>query len=160
RSKDFGSAVRRLARLLAPQRAVLCVVLVVAVASAVLNVLGPRVLGRATDVIVTGVVGDEGIRFGRLHELLFEALALYATSALLALLTGYLIAGVVQRLMFELRSKAEDKIHTLPLSYVDRHARGDLLSRVTNDLDNLAQTLQQTMSQMLTSVLLLVGVTV
>ena len=159
KSKDFRSSVRRLGRLLAPQRVVLVVIGLVAAVSAVLNVLGPRVLGRGTDVIVRGVIGD-GIEFGRLHRILVEAIGLYAGSAVLSLGTGYLIAGVVQRLMFQLRSQAEDKLNSLPLSYVDQQARGDLLSRVTNDLDNVAQSLQQTMSQMLTSVLLLLGVTV
>ena len=81
-------------------------------------------------------------------------------SALLSILTAYILAGVVQRLMFRLRSAAEDKLNALPLSYVDQQARGDLLSRVTNDIDNIAQSLQQTLSQMLTSILLLLGVAV
>src|SRR3546814_1526461 len=71
-------------------------------------------------------------------------------SSLLSVVVAYLIAGVVQRLMHRLRSDAEAKLHALPLSHIDQQARGDLLSRVTNDLDNLAQSLQQTMSQMLT----------
>jgi ATP-binding cassette, subfamily B, multidrug efflux pump len=160
KSKDFGSSVRRLGRLLAPQRSILVVVLVLAVASAALNVLGPRVLGHATDVIVQGVTSEQGIRFGELHRILLEAVALYLASAALAILTAYLLAGVVQRLMFGLRAAAEAKLNALPLSYVDKQARGDLLSRVTNDLDNLAQSLQQMLSQMLTSVLLLIGVSV
>ncbi len=159
KSKDFRGSVRRLGRLLAPQRTVLVAIGLIAAVSAILNVLGPRVLGRGTDVIVRGVIGG-GIDFGRLHGILLEAIGLYAGSAVLSLATGYLIAGVVQRLMFRLRSQAEDKLNALPLSYVDQQARGDLLSRVTNDLDNVAQSLQQTMSQMLTSVLLLLGVTV
>jgi len=81
-------------------------------------------------------------------------------SALLTLLAGYLLAGVIQRLMRRLRAMVEDKINVLPLSYVDHQARGDLLSRVTNDIDNIAQSLQQTMSQMLTSILLLIGVAI
>ena len=91
---------------------------------------------------------------------LFEAVGLYATSAALSILTAYILAGVVQRLMFRLRSAVEDKVNALPLRYIDRQARGDLLSRVTNDIDNIAQSLQQTLSQMLTSVLLLIGVAV
>ena len=71
-----------------------------------------------------------------------------------------MLAGVVQRMMFRLRADVEDKINALPLSYIDKQQRGDLLSRVTNDIDNVAQSLQQTLSQMLTSVLLLVGVLV
>jgi ATP-binding cassette subfamily B protein len=82
----------------------------------------------------------------------------YLGGAVLGVGIAYILAGVVQRLMYRLREQAEEKIHSLPLSYIDQQARGDLLSRVTNDLDNVAQTMQQTLSQMLTSVLLLVGV--
>ncbi len=159
KSKNFRVSVRRLGRLLRPQRWLLAFIALLAVGGAVANVLGPRVLGRGTDVIVRGILGG-GIDFGRLHRVLWEAVALYAGSFLLSLTTSWLIAGVVQRLMFRLRSLAEDKLNRLPLSYVDKQMRGDLLSRVTNDLDNLAQSLQQTMSQMLTSLLLLVGVTI
>jgi ATP-binding cassette subfamily B protein len=159
KSKNFRDSVKRLATLLKPQRFVLLVIALIAVTAAVLNVLGPRVLGRATDVIVRGVITKQGIDFGRLHHVLFEAIALYAGSFAMSLGVSYLIAGVVQRLMFKLRSMAEDKLNALPLSYVDRQQRGDLLSRVTNDLDNVAQGLQQTMSQMLTSILLILGVT-
>src|SRR4029077_7247260 len=101
-----------------------------------------------------------GVDFGALHGVLLRAIALYATSALLSILTAYTLAGVVQRLMFRLRSDVEDKLNALPLRYVDQQARGDLLSRVTNDIDNIAQSLQQTLSQMLTSLLLLIGVAI
>ena len=160
RSNDFGKAVRRLFGLLTPERPILAVVATCAIASAVLNVLGPRVLGHGTDIIFRGVITHKGIRFGKLHHVLLEATLLYAGSVALSLLTAYLLAGVVQRLMSRLRSAAEDKINALPLRYVDQHHRGDLLSRVTNDIDNVAQSLQQTLSQMLTSILLLLGVAV
>ncbi|MGI8662110.1 MAG: ABC transporter ATP-binding protein [Acidimicrobiales bacterium] len=160
KSKDFGSAVRRLGKLLTPERPLLIAVALIAVVSTVLNVLGPRVLGSATDVIVTGVRGRTGTDFTKLHHILAEAALLYGTAALLGILTAYILAGVVQRLMFRLRAAAEAKLNALPLSYVDHEARGDLLSRVTNDLDNVAQSLQQTLSQMLTSVLLLFGVAI
>jgi ATP-binding cassette subfamily B multidrug efflux pump len=160
RSKDFRSTVRRLTELLGRERWWLVVILAIGVVSAGLNVYGPRVLGRGTDTIVEGVLpGGGGIDLDALHGVLLEAAALYIASALLAVFNGFLIAGVVQRLMFDLRARAEDKINALPLAYIDRHARGDLLSRVTNDLDNLGQSLQQTMSQSLNSILLLIGVT-
>ncbi len=82
---------------------------------------------------------------------------MYLLSAGLSLISSYLLAGVIQRLMSQLRSAVEDKINLLPLSYIDKQTHGDLLSRVTNDIDNVAQSLQQTLSQMLTSVLLLTG---
>ena len=159
KSKDFGTSIRRLWALLAPERLRLVLILVLAVVATVLNSLGPAVLGSATDVIIEGVTTGT-MDMDELHRRLFQALGVYGGAGVLSLVTAFLIAGVVQRLMFRLRTMAEDKIHALPLSYVDREQRGDLLSRVTNDLDNLAQSLQQTMSQMLTSVLLLVGVAV
>src|SRR5262249_16825473 len=93
-------------------------------------------------------------------HVLFQAIALYLGSWVLGLGTSSIIAGVVQRLNYRLRSQVEDKLNALPLSYVDRQAKGDLLSRVTNDIDNMAQLMQQTMSQMLTASLLIVGVAV
>jgi ATP-binding cassette, subfamily B, multidrug efflux pump len=160
KSKDFGTAIRRLAGLLRPESPILVVVVIVAIGGAALNVLGPRVLGHGTDIIFRGVISHRGIDFTALHKVLFQAIALYAGSAFLSILTAYTLAGVVQRLMFRLRAAAEDKLNALPLSYVDKQARGDLLSRVTNDIDNIAQSLQQTMSQMLTSILLLLGVAI
>ena len=135
---------------------VLVVVAVVSIASATLNVFGPRVLGHGTNIIVNGVVTHH-MNFAALHHVLFEALALYAASSALSIVSAYMLAGVIQRLMFKLRSDVEDKVNALPLSYIDKQARGDLLSRVTNDIDNVAQSLQQTLSQMLTSVLLIIG---
>ena len=157
RSKDFKSALRRLGRMLGPMWVVLVVVAVIAIISATLNVFGPRVLGHGTDIIVKGVQSGKGIRFGALHHVLYRAIALYAGSSGLSIVAGYMLAGVIQRLMFRLRSDVEDKVNRLPLSYIDKQQRGDLLSRVTNDIDNVAQSLQQTLSQMLTSVLLLIG---
>ena len=160
RSAQFGTAVRRLFHLLGPERIILGLVAVTAILSATLNVLGPRVLGHATDIIIDGLRGGTGIDYGKLHGVLLEGIGLYVASAVLSVGTAWMIAGVVQRLMQRLREQAEAKVHALPLRYIDQQARGDLLSRVTNDLDNLAQSLQQTLSQMLTSVLLLIGVAV
>ena len=157
KSKNFKASVKRLGAMLRPQWWTIAVAISAAIASAALNVMGPRVLGHATDVIFKGVFSGSGINFGRLHHVLFEAVALYASSFVFQLVMAYLVAGVVQRLMHRLRSMAEDKINALPLSYIDHHARGDLLSRVTNDIDNVAQSLQQTMSQTIQSILLLIG---
>jgi len=157
RSKDFKKSMRRLVGMLGPMWVVLILVGLVAIASATLNVFGPRVLGHGTDIIYEGVVLHKGVDFGALHHVLFEAIALYVASSALAMVAAYMLAGVIQRLMYKLRSDVEDKVNRLPLSYIDKQQRGDLLSRVTNDIDNVAQSLQQTLSQMLTSVLLLIG---
>jgi ATP-binding cassette, subfamily B, multidrug efflux pump len=160
RSDKFGATVRRLGSILGPERARLVLVLMLAIGGVVLVVIGPLLLGQATDIIVQGVVGDDGIDFGALHRKLMLAAGLYAASWMLAYGQAYILAGVVQRSMYALRESVEQKLNRLPLSYVDRQSRGDLLSRVTNDIDNLAQSLQQTVSQILTSLLTLVGVTV
>ncbi len=159
RSKDFKNALRRLIGMLGPMRVVLVVVALVAITSAVLNVFGPRVLGHGTDLIIRGVVSHH-MDFGALHHVLLQAVALYTASSGLSIVAAYMLAGVIQRLMFTLRSDVEAKVNALPLSYIDKQSRGDLLSRVTNDIDNVAQSLQQTLSQMLTSVLLLIGTAV
>jgi ATP-binding cassette, subfamily B, multidrug efflux pump len=159
RSKDFKNAVRRMIQMLGPMRLVLGIVVVVAITSATLNVFGPRVLGHGTDLIIKGFTRHH-MDFGALHHVLFQAIALYAASSTLSIIASYMLAGVIQRLMFRLRSDVEVKVNALPLSYIDQQSRGDLLSRVTNDIDNVAQSLQQTLSQMLTSVLLLIGTAV
>ena len=157
---DLAGATRRLAARLRPDRAAGVLVILFGVSSVTLSVIGPRILGEGTDIIVEGVTGETGIDFPALHRVLLVALGLYAVSSVFAYLQAYLLAGVVQRSMHRLRADVEDKLHRLPLAYVDGQPRGDLLSRVTNDIDNVAQSLQQSLSQMLTSVLTMIGVLV
>ena len=158
KSSNFGATVRRLGRILGEERARLVAIAVLTVGSVAITVLGPRLLGNATDIIVDGITGDTGIDFDELRSLLLFLGGLYVVSFTLAYGQAYMLAGVVQRSMFALRGSVETKLNRLPLSYVDRQSRGDLLSRVTNDIDNLAQSLQQTVSQILTSLLSLIGV--
>ena len=163
KSKDFQGTASRLLERLRPERPLVIVVLLLAVVSVTMMVLGPRILGRATDIVfdgLTGRNGADGIDFDRLHRILLFALALYVVSFALSYLQAFVLAGIVQRTMRHLRSDVEDKLNRLPLGYVDRQPRGDLLSRVTNDIDNVAQSLQQTMSQMLTSTLTIIGVVI
>ena len=160
KSEDFGRTLRRLWALLTTERSRLVLVFVLTLVSVVLVVIGPRLLGDATDVIFTGLVTGTGIDFDELHRKLLLVAALYLASLVLQYGQAYILAGVVQRSMQALRTSVEDKLNRLPLSYVDRQPRGDLLSRVTNDIDNLAQSLQQTISQILVSTLTLVGVVV
>jgi ATP-binding cassette subfamily B protein len=105
-----------------------------------------------------GVVPGQGIDFARLSQVLMGVVVIYVAASLFAWLQGHLLNGVVQRTIFALRRDVEDKINRLPLRYFDRQPRGELLSRVTNDIDNIAQSLQQTLSQLLTSLLTIVGV--
>ena len=104
------------------------------------------------------IVPGQGVDFTALGHVLLIVLAIYAAASLLAWLQGYILNGVVQNTIFRMRSDVEEKINRLPLGYFDRSPRGELLSRVTNDIDNVSQTLQQTMSQLLTSVMTVIAV--
>ena len=160
KSLDFGRSVKRLLRMMREEGAGAFVVIALAVASVTLTVLGPRLLGHATDLIFDAVVNNQPVPFEQLGEVIILVICLYVAASALAWLQSFLLAGVVQRTMRRLRAEVEDKLNRLPLGYVDRQARGDLLSRVTNDIDNIAQSLQQSLSQMLTSILTLVGVVI
>jgi len=193
KSMNFGPSARRLIGRLSPYRLELLVVITLAIVSVGLGVIGPKILGRATDVIFSGIIGRQlpagvpldqiiaqaratgnggfanllsgmkvvpgaGIDFTRLSHILALAMLVYVGSSLLSWWQGYILTGVVQRAVMKLRSDVEDKLNRLPLPYFDRQPRGEVLSRVTNDIDNIAQSLQQTLSQLLTSLLMVVGV--
>ncbi|MGZ8786118.1 MAG: ABC transporter ATP-binding protein [Acidimicrobiia bacterium] len=188
---EFGPSIKRLIKRLRPERPKVIAVIVAGVVSVALSAAGPRVLGRATDVIFAGFIGKnlpagltkeqaieavraqgrdqiadmmsgidlvpgQGIDFTALRNVLLIVIGLYAVAALLSFLQGFLLNDVVQHTVFRLRSDVEDKLNRLPLRYFDRQPRGELLSRVTNDIDNVAQSLQQTLSQLLTSLLTVV----
>jgi ATP-binding cassette subfamily B protein len=165
KSENFGAVTRRLFRRLGPERLSLIVVFATAVASVILVILGPRVLGHATNIIFRGVfrrggAPPPGIDYSALHRTLGFAIGLYATSYALGYLQAWVLSSVVQRSMFTLRADVEAKIHRVPLAYIDGQQRGELLSRVTNDIDNVSQSLQQSISQLLTGVLTIVGTVV
>jgi len=188
KSMAFGPSARRLALRLRPELPKVTMVILTAVVSVALSAVGPKVLGRATDLIFAGVIGSrlpagmtkaeaiaaaeaqgqsqiadllggidlipgQGIDFNAVGGVLILVLALYAGSALLGFLQGFLLNDVVQNTVLRMRAEVEDKLNRLPLRYFDRQPRGELLSRVTNDIDNISQTLQQSMSQLLTSLL-------
>jgi ATP-binding cassette, subfamily B, multidrug efflux pump len=159
RTNDFRGTLSRLAGRLRPERGRLWFVVVLATGGVFLSVLGPNILGDATNIIFTGLLhrGRAGIDFRALHRLLFLVLGLYAGSAVLQYVSAYTLAGMVQRTMRQLRADVEDKLNRIPLRHIDSSPRGDLLSRVTNDIDNLAQSLQQTISQLLTNTFMLIG---
>ena len=192
KSKSFGPSAKRLVGLLRPERAALTGVLAFAVVSVALSAVGPKILGRATDLIFAGVIGrqlpegvpkqqvvdslrargddtfadmlsamdvvpGQGIDFGAVGQVLLLVLAIYAVASVLSFAQGWILTGAVNRTIFNLRRDVEDKLGRLPLPYFDAQPRGELLSRVTNDIDNVAQSLQQTLSQLLTSLLTVVA---
>ncbi len=181
KAMDFGPSAQRMVARLRPERVSALVVVALTVGSVVLMAVGPRLLGRATDLVFTGYIGrqfpagtpdrdlpdavrgqgvvaGQGVDFGAVGDVLLVVLAIYLVASLLSWLAGFILNGVVQRTIFRMRRDVEDKINRLPLGYFDRSPRGELLSRVTNDIDNVSTTLQQTMSQLLSSVLTVVAV--
>lgn len=160
RSVDFGPSARRLLGRMGPDRGRLALVTVLAVASVSLSVYGPKLLARGTDIVVAAAFGGQPLDRGALATVAWQTVVVYAVSSVLAFVQAVLLNRVVQRTVFRLRADVEATIHELPLSHVDAVPRGELLSRVTNDIDNVSQSLQQTVSQVLVSVLTVVGVVV
>lgn len=161
KSENFNLTARRLMGLMAGEKYLVSFIMFLAVVSVALVVSGPRVLGHATDILFNGLThrnGETKVNFSALHRTLEIAMGVYVFSFALAYTQTFMLAGVVQRTMFTLRADIEDKIHRLPLRYIDAQSRGDLLSRVTNDIDNISQSLQQSLSQLITSLLTIVGV--
>ncbi len=195
RSRDFKGAAIRLVKRLTPQRGPTAAVIALGVGGIAIGVIGPRILGHATDLLFNGVIGRElpagltkdqavaaarargdttfadllsgmnvvpgrGVDFAAVGRTLLLALGLYLVAALLIWLQARLLNVVVQRTMVSLRSDVEDKLHRLPLAYFDTRQRGEVLSRVTNDIDNIATSLSMTISQLLTSLLTVLAVLV
>jgi ATP-binding cassette subfamily B multidrug efflux pump len=159
-SENAPATARRLLTRMRPERTRLILSVVLTAISVAFTVTGPKLLGDATDVLVKGLSAPSGVNFDALGRVLGTATFVYLAGALLSWLVAYIMAGVVQRSMSALRRDVEEKVHELTLSYVDRTPRGDLMSRVTNDIDNIAQSVQMTSSQALNAVLTLIGVTI
>ncbi len=170
KAMTFGPSAKRLIGRLAPERALVITVILLGVVSVLLSVVGPALLGMATNIIVDGVFGNgdgagqagagAGIDFDALHVLLGIVLLVYVFSSVFSWLQAYVLNGVTQRTVYRLREEVQAKLNRLPLTYFDKVQRGEVLSRVTNDVDNISQSLQQTLSQLLTSLLTVLGVIV
>jgi len=158
KAKDFRGTFGRFVGMMRPERTWVGLVVLLGAASVTLSVIGPKILGHATTLVFEGFITGRGIDFASLHRTLLTVVAIYVGSTLLGLVQGLVLNGVTQRTVYRLRARVEEKIHRLPLSYFDTHQRGDLLSRVTNDIDNISQVLQQTLSQLFISVLTVIGI--
>ncbi|AXG12350.1 ABC transporter ATP-binding protein [Intrasporangium calvum] len=199
KSLNFGPSAKRLLGLLRPERGKVVGVVTLVVVSVFLSAIGPKILGRATDLIFGGLLGrqlgqnvpagttteqvvaglrargeenladmlqragvviGQGIDFGAVADVLLLVTGLYVASSLLLWVQGWILQGVLARTMYRLRQDVEAKLNRLPLPYFDKQPRGEILSRVTNDIDNVSMSLQQTLSQLLNSLLTVVAVLV
>ncbi|WP_124054967.1 ABC transporter ATP-binding protein [Arcanobacterium ihumii] len=157
KSRDTKGSLKRLARLLKPERLRISFIIIFALIATIASVAAPKFLGDATNVIVDGLQTN-GIDFSLLRNILLFVVGLYIVNAVMNFIAGIIIRIIVQNLGFKLRKEAQAKIDRLPLAYVDHHQRGDLLSRVTNDVDNVNQTLMQTFSQVISSIYMVIGI--
>jgi ATP-binding cassette subfamily B protein len=190
---NFKGSMRRMVARLRGQRPLVAAAVVLGIVSVALSVIGPKILGNATDLIFTGLIGGRlpagitkaqavaqlradgqgriadmvsamdvvpgrGADFDAVGHVLLVVLVLYVAASVLSWFQGRVTTVIVQRTVYEMRAEVEAKFSRMPLSYFDSKPRGELLSRVTNDIDNVAQSLQQTMSQLLTSLLTVIGV--
>ncbi|MBW5423433.1 ATP-binding cassette domain-containing protein [Streptomyces sp. BG9H] len=195
RSMDFKGSGRRLLAQFKPERATMYGMVAAGILSVALSVLGPKILGKATDLLFAGIVGrdmdgdltkeqviermrdkgdggmadmltgvdftpGEGIDFGAMGEVLLLALGTFLAAGLLMAVATRLSNRAINRTVFRMRGDVQEKLSRLPLSYFDKRQRGEVLSRATNDIDNINQTLQQTMGQLINSLLTIIGVLV
>lgn len=164
RAKDFKGTIKKLVAYIAHERIALIIAIVCAVASVVFNVLGPRILGQATTELFQGlaakVTGTGGIDFTKIGYILAGLLCLYVTSAAMNFVQGWIMTGLTQRVCYRMRREIVDKIDCMPLSYFETNSVGDVMSRVTNDVDTLGQSLNQSVTQLITSVTQIIGVAV
>ncbi|MFD1776798.1 ABC transporter ATP-binding protein [Paenibacillus rhizophilus] len=164
KAKDFKGTLRRLTRYLRPKRMQLMVVLITAILSTVFSIFSPKIMGKATTKLFEGAfakmkhVPGAAIDFGYINELLLILAGLYLLSALFSYVQQYIMAGVAQSVVFNMREQVNSKLERLPLKYFDSRTHGEILSRATNDVDNISTTLQQSLTQLITSIITIIGV--
>ena len=162
KAKDFKGTIKKLMKYLSEYKIGLIFVLLFAIGSTIFNIAGPKILGKATTEIFTGLVGkvsgSSGIDFQKIAHILIFLMCLYVTSAIFSFIQGYIMTGVSQKLTYRLRKEISEKINRMPMNYFDTRTHGEVLSRVTNDIDTLSQSLNQSATQIITSFTTIIGV--
>lgn len=181
KAKDFKGTLKRLLNYLKPQRMNFILVFVFAIMSTIFGIVGPKISGKAITRLVEGIVAKytamgqnaallkagkaadipiPSIDFPYIERILLILLGLYLISTLFGFLQQYIMAGVAQKTVYNMRKEVEDKLSRLPLKFFDGRTHGEILSRVTNDIDNISTTLQQSLTQLITSIVTIIGVIV
>lgn len=162
KAKDFKGTMKKLWAYISEYRIGLFFVMVFAICSTIFSIAGPKILGKATTEIFNGLVGKisggSGIDFEKLGRILIGLLCLYLASAVFSFIQGYIMTGISQKITYRMRKDISEKIHRMPMNYFDKVTHGEVLSRVTNDVDTLSQSLNQSATQLITSTTTLIGV--
>lgn len=164
KARNFKGTFRRLVSYLKPHRLKLLAVFLTAIISTIFAIVSPKMMGNITTKIFEGIMTKDqaggGIDFEYVVRVILILIGLYLLSALFGYIQQYLMAGVAQKTVYDLRKEVNDKLTRLPLRYYDSRTHGEILSRVVNDVDNISNTLQQSLTQLITSVVTLIGVVV
>lgn len=163
KAKDFKGTMKKLISYLSPYKLAILLVIVFAIGSSVFNIVGPKILGNATTKIFEGLVSKVsnsggGIDFDAIFRTLTILASLYIISSIFSFIQTFITSDISQKVSYNLRKSISEKINKLPLNYYDRKTNGEVLSRVTNDIDAISQNLNQILSQMITSATTLIGV--
>lgn len=164
KAKDFKGSIGKLAKYMSAYKISLIFVVIFAITSTVFNIIGPKLMGNATTEIFNGIVakvnGTGDINFDTLGAILLLLIGFYLISSICSFIQGWLMTGISQKVSYRLRKELIAKINRLPMNYFDRCTNGEALSRVTNDVDTLAQNLNQSITQLVTSITTIIGVLV
>lgn len=163
KAKDFKGTMKKLISYLSPYKLAILLVIVFAIGSSVFNIVGPKILGNATTKIFEGLVSKVsnsggGIDFDAIFRTLTILASLYIISSIFSFVQTFITSDISQKVSYNLRKSISEKINKLPLNYYDKKTNGEVLSRVTNDIDAISQNLNQILSQMITSATTLIGV--
>lgn len=166
KAKDFKNTFKRLVKYISPYKISLIVVLITAILSTVFSIISPKIMGHITTKVFEGVIKkyrgipNAAIDFQYIFKLIILLIGLYVISALFNYIQQYIMSGISQKTVYDIRRELEDKLSRMPLKYFDSKAHGDTLSRFTNDIDNISTTLQQSLTQLITSVVTIIGIIV
>lgn len=162
KAKDFKNAMKRLFQYMKRYRIQLGIMMIFAVGSTIFNIIGPKILGKATTELFNGLVskisGGSGINFGKIGEILLWTLGLYLISSAFSFIQGWIMTGISNQVTYSLRKDISKKINRLPMKYFESRTHGEILSRITNDVDTLQTSINQSFTQLITSVTMLIGV--
>jgi ATP-binding cassette subfamily B protein len=162
KAKDFKGTMKKLVSSLAKYRIGFLFMMIFAIGSTIFSIIGPTIMGDATTEIFNGLFsklgGGEGIDFDKVTRILITLITLYVVSALFSFVQGWIMTGIAQKVTYQFRKDISEKIHRIPMNYFDTTSHGEILSRVTNDIDTLGTSLNQSLSQLITSVVQVVGV--
>jgi len=164
KAKDVKGTTKKLANRLSEHKIAIIIVMIFAIGSTIFSIVGPKILGNATTEIYTGLMnkinGTGGIDFAKIGKIILFALGLYAVSALFSMIQSYIMAGVAQKTTYKIRNELTEKINKLPMKYFDKRTNGEVLSIISNDVDTLSTGLNQSITQIITSIFTIIGILV